>query len=100
MAKFREEASMFEQAASICEKSEEYGNGPTITDDQAQRAELVRDSTVSVNKVLQAEGNPLANSERELLVASPPKNKGGRPRKMTLAQINEANHGRAVAREP
>ena len=114
IGRLRDHARLFAQAASICEASDLYGNGETLTDDQARHAEALRDrnymkgsdgpvkeSTISVNKVLQAEGNPLANSEREPLVSSPPtpKNKGGRPRKMTLAQINEANHGRAVARE-
>jgi len=92
MARFRDEASMLAQAADLCEKSEDYGNGPAITDEQSQRT--------SVNEQLMEEGNPLANSEREPLVASPPtppKNKGGRPRKMTLAEIEKANQGAAHA---
>lgn len=85
MARFREEASMFAQAAVICEKSSEYGNGPAVTDYEGQLAE--RDRFMAQNAA-PAEAPPV-----------PPKNKGGRPRKMTMQQIEAASHGPAIATE-
>ena len=92
MAKFRDEASMLEQAASICEKSEAYGNGPAVSDDQAQR-DAVREATVSTTKKL-VDLNP---NDDPSLAAQPVKNKGGRPRKFTMKEIEASSQGTPVA---
>ena len=91
MARFRDEASMLAQAADLCEKSEDYGNGPAITDEQSQRT--------SENKHLGTANDLVGGTPDPALAAQPekPKNKGGRPRKMTLQEIEKANQGAAHA---